>query len=134
MPEYIREEESFLYRIQYAPPGYIMIRGSNPQDDQAIACNVMEYSLEPGVPGSKVMYKPTLASYVEDEYAPPLLRLDRCGRLLLKLVAAHPGGCASLAPKVLTVTPRSVWSPSLAGGEARGQIRCLCPVAHDVRA
>eukprot|EP00961_Rhodomonas_salina_P102894 1383746-Rhodomonas_salina.3 len=66
-PEYIPEEESLLYRIQYAPPGYIMIRGENPQDDQVIGCSVMEYSLEPGVPGGLVMYKPNIASYVEPE-------------------------------------------------------------------
>eukprot|EP00961_Rhodomonas_salina_P073621 989375-Rhodomonas_salina.1 len=65
--EWIPFERSWLYRIQWAPPGYIMIRGASPADDQSIPCDTGQYALEAGVNGGQVMFKTNLASFVADE-------------------------------------------------------------------
>jgi len=90
--EDVKEQESQLYRIQSAPPGYVLIRDfANARDDQAVGCGYAEYALEPALYGGDVMYKETLATEVSDD------------RLCLEC----PRG--SLCSAELTVMPRKNW-------------------------
>eukprot|EP00961_Rhodomonas_salina_P262519 3547784-Rhodomonas_salina.1 len=65
--EFFASETAWLYRIQWAPPGYIMIRGESPVDDQTVSCGAGWYALEPGIPGGDVMFKPNLAAEVPED-------------------------------------------------------------------
>ncbi len=64
--ESIPSLDANLYRIKQAPPGHILVRGADYNDDQAIPCAYATYSLETPVPDSFVMFKKEAGSFVPE--------------------------------------------------------------------